>query len=161
MRTRHPRHQRGRRRAVTKDRAFEPESVERYLAKAFGDDLDDVTAAMRHLAESLGKEELNERAFVLYEKFRPNVASCTRGWEKKGASSIEGIRALDRPSEIADIRKQGYNDRKRAFDGRRRLHMGNLDQYHQRRGNNVQISRDLSGISSCLHDSTRGVSCSH
>ena len=81
-------------RAVSKDKALEPESVERYLVKAFGEDLDDVTAAMRHLAEGVDKEELDERAFGLYEKYRPNVASGTRGWGQKGELSIDGIRAL-------------------------------------------------------------------
>lgn len=81
-------------RAVSKDKELDPESVERYLSKAFGEDLDDVTTAMRDLAKAVGKGELNGRAFGLYEDFRPNVASGTRGWGQKGSLDVDGIRAI-------------------------------------------------------------------
>lgn len=53
-----------------------------------------MTAAMRDLAGAVGKDELNERAFGHYEKFRPNVASGTRGWGQKGSFSVDGIWAF-------------------------------------------------------------------
>jgi len=61
------------------------------LAKAFGERLGEVRAAMETLAVSLPPEELNRVGFRLYEAFRPAVAQGAEGWGAKGALHIERI----------------------------------------------------------------------
>ena len=81
-------------RAVLKDAVIEPQGVERYLAQKFGDALDDVTAAMRALARAYTPRQLGSMAFVLYERFRPEVPAGTRGWGAKGTLDVALIRRL-------------------------------------------------------------------
>jgi hypothetical protein len=78
-------------RAGTKDKAIDPISVQRYFANKFGDNLDDVTAAMEDLAGSFEPEELNRIAFRLYEQFRPEIPKGKRGWGAKGELSVKNI----------------------------------------------------------------------
>lgn len=42
--------------------------------------------------EKENKEELNRRAFAMYERFRPSVQSGQRGWGRKGVLKVEEIR---------------------------------------------------------------------
>ena len=81
-------------RAVVKDRPVEPGSVRKYLEGAFKSDLDAVRKAMRSLASAFAPEDLADRAFGLYERFRPQVASGRGGWGQKGELSLERIRSL-------------------------------------------------------------------
>lgn len=81
-------------RALTKDKAIDPDSVRRYFTSKFGDDLESVSAAMEALAGSFEPEELNRVAFRLYEKFRPEIPKGTRGWGAKGELSTEAILGL-------------------------------------------------------------------
>lgn len=83
-------------RAVVKDRPIDPASVERYLTSKFADSLDDVREAMIELASSYSPEELAVRAYGLYERFRPEIASGKSGWGQKGELSLERVRSLAR-----------------------------------------------------------------
>jgi hypothetical protein len=66
-------------------------SVQSYIARAFGDRLAEVRAAMEALAASLPPEELNRLGFRLYERFRPDVPEGTQGWGAKGELRVERI----------------------------------------------------------------------
>lgn len=83
-------------RAVVKDQPIDPDSVERYLSSKFGDALEDVRQAMVELASSYPPEELSSRAFSLYERFRPAIASGKSGWGQKGELDLELVRSLAR-----------------------------------------------------------------
>jgi len=73
-----------------------PESTRRYLESRFGEDLGAARAAMEALAASLTPTDLAERAFGLYEKFRPEVAPGTRGWGAKGTLDLDALTRLAR-----------------------------------------------------------------
>ena len=81
-------------RAVRDRSPEDPAAVERYLETKLGDSLPAVRAAMVALAKSMPKDELSERAFDLYESFRPRVPSGERGWGAKGELDLARIRAL-------------------------------------------------------------------
>lgn len=81
-------------RAVLKDAVIEPKGVERYLAQKFGAALDDVTDAMRALAKAYTPRQLGSQAYVLYERFRPEIPSGTRGWGARGPLDVAQIRAM-------------------------------------------------------------------
>ena len=81
-------------RAVSKDKPVEPESVQKYLVKAFGEALDEVRNVMELLASSRDPGKLNSEAFRLYEKFRPAVDSGVSGWGQKGKLDLEMIRKM-------------------------------------------------------------------
>lgn len=84
-------------RALAKGRPVAPESVERYLAAKFGDALPAARRAMQALARSFEPADLGERAFALYEEFRPAVPKGVRGWGAAGALDLGLIRSLARP----------------------------------------------------------------
>jgi hypothetical protein len=71
-------------------------SARAYLARAFGDRLAEVRAAMEGLAASLPPEELNRVGFRLYERFRPEVPEGAQGWGAKGELRLERIRGAAR-----------------------------------------------------------------
>jgi hypothetical protein len=81
-------------RALSNDRPISPESVKRYLESRFGDALDEVHEAMKQLAKSLTPSELAEKAYGLYEKFRPEIPSGKRGWGASGKLDLEAIRKM-------------------------------------------------------------------
>lgn len=81
-------------RAVSKGEIAKPESVARYLAGKFGDEFEPARAAMQRLAASLSVDELNEQAFHLYERFRPEVPVDEKGWGAKGVLDLDKIEAL-------------------------------------------------------------------
>ena len=83
-------------RALSNDRPISPKSVEGYLESKFGDALDEVYDAMKGLAKSLAPSELAEKAYHLYEKFRPEIPSGKRGWGASGKLDLEGIRKMAR-----------------------------------------------------------------
>ena len=85
----------------------EPDAIERALERKLGDALPDVRAAMTALAKSLPKEALAERAYGLYEAFRPSVPAGERGWGKKGELDLDTLRALaqHKPTTGATARK--------------------------------------------------------
>jgi hypothetical protein len=71
-------------RATKKGEPIDPESVERYLDKKFGDDLDRVEQAMQKLAKAYKPKELADEAYPLYEQFRPEIPSGKKGWGAEG-----------------------------------------------------------------------------
>lgn len=86
-------------RALDKGAPTNPESVQRYLQKKFGDDLAEVLHAMQTLAMSLPNEQLAERAFALYEQFRPAIPMGKAGWGAAGELDTDKIRALEKSGE--------------------------------------------------------------
>jgi hypothetical protein len=83
-------------RAVVKDKPIEPGQVRGYLQRAFGDGLPAVENVMRKLARAHEPDDLAERAFRLYERFRPQIAAGKRGWGQKGTLDLELIESLAR-----------------------------------------------------------------
>jgi hypothetical protein len=83
-------------RALSDDRPISSESVKRYLESKFGDALGEVYEAMKDLAKSPTPSELAERAYHLYEKFRPEIPSGKKGWGASGKLDLEGIRRMSR-----------------------------------------------------------------
>jgi hypothetical protein len=81
-------------RAVAKDKPIDPQSVKKYLREKFGAALEDVQRAMRTLAQAFESKELNDKAFALYERFRPNIPEGVRGWGAKGELNLKLIRDL-------------------------------------------------------------------
>ncbi|HQR20421.1 MAG TPA: hypothetical protein PLE54_00475 [Burkholderiaceae bacterium] len=80
-------------RALAKDRPIAPASVQGYLEGKFGDALPAVERAMRELARALPEEDLDRRAYELYERFRPDVPAGTRGWGAAGVLHLARIRS--------------------------------------------------------------------
>jgi hypothetical protein len=81
-------------RAVKGSEPINSESVRRYLASKFGDDLKRVRAAMEQLAKALRPKDLAAQAYPLYERFRPEVPQGTTGWGAKGELDLALIRSL-------------------------------------------------------------------
>ena len=83
-------------RAVVKDKPVEPESVRAYFASKFGEHLEAARAAMEKLADAVPREELGERAYGLYERFRPQIPRGRAGWGAAGELDLELIESLAR-----------------------------------------------------------------
>ena len=81
-------------RAADKGEAMSPESVRRYLDSKFGDSLAEVEKAMRELARSYPPAELHQKAFTLYESFRPAVPKGEKGWGVAGELDLDVLRRL-------------------------------------------------------------------
>lgn len=81
-------------RAAIKGEEIDAESVESYLKKKFGDDLDEARAAMEKLAKAYTPKQLEREAYGLYEKFRPKIPDGTKGWGAKGELDLDYIRSL-------------------------------------------------------------------
>jgi hypothetical protein len=79
-------------RALDRGKPGSPEGVERYLRAKLGESYPAVRDAMSELARSLSKRDLAERAFALYEKFRPTVPEGERGWGAKGKLDLARLR---------------------------------------------------------------------
>jgi len=67
-------------RALSGESPIRPESVQKYLKSKFGDAFEDVSDPMLELAKSLPPSQLAERAYTLYEKFRPEISPGKKGW---------------------------------------------------------------------------------
>ena len=81
-------------RAAIKGEPIHAGSVESYLQKKFGDDLDEARAAMEKLAKAYTPKQLENKAYDLYEKFRPKIPEGTKGWGAKGELDLDYIRSL-------------------------------------------------------------------
>lgn len=81
-------------RAAKDGKADSPQAVERYLASRFGDSLEPARAAMVALAKSFAAPALAERAYSLYERFRPEVPAGQRGWGAKGVLDLTRLASL-------------------------------------------------------------------
>lgn len=78
--------------AAHDERPQSPAAIKNYIARAFGDRLGEVRAAMAALAASMPPDELNRVGFRIYEGFRPEVPAGVEGWGKKAMLDIERIR---------------------------------------------------------------------
>lgn len=78
--------------AAHDERPQPPAAIKNYIARAFGDRLGEVRAAMAALAASMPPDELNRVGFRIYEGFRPGVPAGVEGWGKKAMLDIERIR---------------------------------------------------------------------
>lgn len=81
-------------RAVVGDNPVDAGGVAAYLESKFGDDLAAVKDAMQALARSMKPGELAERAYSLYEAFRPAIPAGKKGWGAAGELDLDRIRAL-------------------------------------------------------------------
>jgi len=81
-------------RAVSGDKPVDSASAARYLSQKFGDDLDSAKEAMEALAKAFEPDDLAERAFALYETFRPEIPRGKTGWGVKGMLDLRLIRSL-------------------------------------------------------------------
>ena len=81
-------------RAVSGDKVIEPAAARRYLEQKFGEDLSAVIQATRELAKAFRPADLAERAYSLYEKFRPQIPPGRKGWGAKGRLDLSLIRSL-------------------------------------------------------------------
>ena len=61
---------------------------------AVGDALADVSNAMLELARSLAPSQLAEKAYTLYEKFRPETPPGKKGWGASGKLDLNLIRKM-------------------------------------------------------------------
>ena len=80
--------------ALSEETPIRPESVQKYLEGKFGDALEDVSKAMLELAKSLPPPELAEKAYTLYEKFRPEIPPGKKGWGASGKLDLDFIRKM-------------------------------------------------------------------
>ena len=81
-------------RATIKGEPIDPQSVRRYLEQKFGENLEEVQAALKALANAYQPEKLAPLAYSLYEKFRPGVPEGQKGWGAKGELDLNYIRSL-------------------------------------------------------------------
>ena len=84
-------------RASDDGKAASPDAVRKYLSGKFGEGLEPARDAMAALARSLAKDDLAERAYALYEKFRPDIPAGVTGWGAKGELDLAAVRALAKP----------------------------------------------------------------
>ena len=66
-------------RALSGDSPFILKACRSTWKGKFGDALEDVSAAMLYLPRSLPPSELAEKAYVLYERFRPEIPPGKKG----------------------------------------------------------------------------------
>jgi hypothetical protein len=70
--------------------------VQKYLEGKFGDALEDVSNAMVELAKSFPPSQLAEKAYTLYERFRPEIPPGKKEWGPPaswtGTSSVRWLR---------------------------------------------------------------------
>jgi hypothetical protein len=71
-----------------------PESVQKYLENMFGDALEDVSNAMLELAKFLPPSHLAQKAYPLFEKFRPEIPPGKKGWGASGKLDLDLIREM-------------------------------------------------------------------
>ncbi len=83
-------------RAMIKGEPIDPESVTRYLEKKFGENLSVVRAAMEALAKSFDPRKLADRAYPMYESFRPEIPAGVQGWGAEGKLNLDYVRSLAR-----------------------------------------------------------------
>jgi hypothetical protein len=67
-------------RALSGESPIRPKNVQKYLESKFDDALEDLSKAMLELAKSLPPAQLAEKAYTLYEKFRPEIPPGKKGW---------------------------------------------------------------------------------
>ncbi len=88
-------------RAVVKDQPIDPQKVQQYLEGKFGEALPVAREAMEALAAAFEPEDLEDVAYRLYERFRPQIAPGQKGWGQQGDLDLNLIRSL------ADMARDG------------------------------------------------------
>jgi len=83
-------------RAVVGDKPIDPEGAKAYLEKKLGVSYGTVKAAMEALAGAYEPEDLEQAAYGLYERFRPEIPEGKRGWGQKGRLDLGVIGELTR-----------------------------------------------------------------
>lgn len=81
-------------RAVAKGKPTDPASVQKYVEGKFGDGYGAVKKTMTVLAKAYESSDLADRAYALYEKFRPVVPAGTKGWGASGVLDLDLVRPL-------------------------------------------------------------------
>lgn len=81
-------------RAVVGEKPIEPGPVRKYLASKFGENLGRAREAMEQLADAYPADKLEDVAYSLYERFRPEVASGIEGWGQVSTLDLAKLRAL-------------------------------------------------------------------
>jgi hypothetical protein len=81
-------------RALSGESPIRPESVQKYLEGKFDDALGDVSKAMPELGKSLPASQLAEKAYNLYEKFRPEIPPGQKGWGASDKLDLDLIRKM-------------------------------------------------------------------
>jgi len=81
-------------RAVSRGHPVDPAIARRYLEDKFGDGMKAVRTAMMKLAKAYKPKELADRAFPLYEQFRPAIPEGVKGWGAKGELDLGLIERL-------------------------------------------------------------------
>jgi hypothetical protein len=81
-------------RALSGESPIRPERVQKYLESKFGEALEDVSNAMLELAKSLPPSQLAEKAYTLYEKFRPEIPPGKKGWGASGKLDLDLLRKM-------------------------------------------------------------------
>jgi hypothetical protein len=83
-------------RAVRGQQIIDSEGVKRCLESKSGDHLGAAWLAMDNLAQPFGPEELADRAYSWYERFRPWIPEDIRGCGANGVLGLELIERLAR-----------------------------------------------------------------
>ncbi len=78
-------------RALSKAKPTDPESVRKYLAGRFKEDLAAVESRLVELATTYEPAELNREAMNVYMRLRPNVPKGREGWGKVGLLETDRI----------------------------------------------------------------------
>jgi hypothetical protein len=81
-------------RSLSGDSPIRPGSMQKYLESKFGEALEDVSRVMLELAKSLPPSQLAEKAYALYEKFRPEIPPDKKGWGTSGKLDLDLIRKM-------------------------------------------------------------------
>jgi hypothetical protein len=81
-------------RALSGETRIRPESVQKYPEGKFGDAFEDVSNPMLELAKSLSPRQLAEKAYGLYEQFRPEIPPGKKGWGTSGKLDLDLIRKM-------------------------------------------------------------------
>ena len=81
-------------RALSGENPIHPESVQKYLESKFGDALEDVSDTLRNLAKSFPPPLLAQKAYTLYENFRPEIPPGKKGWGASGKLDLDLIRKM-------------------------------------------------------------------
>ena len=68
--------------------------IQRYLKSTYGDALEEVSNTMLALARPLPPSQLAEKAYALYEKFRPEIPPGKKGWGVSGKLDLDLIRKM-------------------------------------------------------------------
>jgi len=76
-------------RALSGDSPIQPGSVQKYLESKFSDSLGEVYEAMLGLAKSMEPSRLAEKAYGLYERFRPEIPPGKKDWGASGKLDLD------------------------------------------------------------------------